>query len=280
MATIQSPLEVLTPGMVREFMVISTREHAHGQSTLSLAAIETQAFWHRIKLMQAEDVPVHVTVTAVTKGGLLVQYKHLQYKHLQYKHLQYKHLQYKHLQYKHLQGFMPNSQLGSARKRESLADYVGKELPALFLEVDKDEARLVFGHRRAFKNIAMRQLEEGHVVTGVVSAIKVYGAFVDIDAGPGCIRGLLHISQISHERLISVGQPMQVGEGIKAMVFKKDMDNGRVTLSTKHLENDHEYMLRNKQLVFDGAEAMAEEWRARLTLKKQAEVVSGGNSDL
>lgn len=63
------------------------------------------------------------------------------------------------------------------------------------------------------------------------------------------------------------------------MVLKKDMDNGRVTLSTKHLENDHGYMLRNKQLVFDGAEAMAEEWRARLTLKKQAEVVNGGNSD-
>lgn len=68
----------------------------------------------------------------------------------------------------------------------------------------------MFGHRRAFENIAMRQLEEGHVVTGVVSAIKVYGAFVDIDAGPGCIRGLLHISQISHERLISVGQVLQV----------------------------------------------------------------------
>jgi len=70
----------------------------------------------------------------------------------------------------------------------------------------QDEERLVFSHRRASSDAEMQNFRIGDVVTGVVQSVKVYGAFLDI----GGAMGLLHISQITHERLTTVEQVLQV----------------------------------------------------------------------
>jgi small subunit ribosomal protein S1 len=70
----------------------------------------------------------------------------------------------------------------------------------------QDEERLVFSHRRASSDADMQNFRVGDVVTGVVTSVKVYGAFLDI----GGAMGLLHISQITHERLTTVEQVLQV----------------------------------------------------------------------
>ncbi|KAF8068441.1 PU1 [Scenedesmus sp. PABB004] len=234
LARLKSPLEVLRPGMQREF-IVAEEEDEYGEIILSLAAIEAQTFWHRIKQMQEEDVPVYVTVTAATRGGLLVQYNHLE-------------------------GFIPASHLGQNLNSENMEDYVGYELPAKFLEVDEDEERLVFSHRRASSDAEMQNFNVGDVVTGVVHSVKVYGAFLDI----GGAMGLLHISQITHERLTTVEQVLQVGDKLKVMILSMDRDKGRVTLSTKKLEKTPGDMVRDPQLVFENAEAMAESFRQRI----------------
>uniref|UniRef100_A0A383VAR3 S1 motif domain-containing protein n=1 Tax=Tetradesmus obliquus TaxID=3088 RepID=A0A383VAR3_TETOB len=112
-----------------------------------------------------------------------------------------------------------------------------------------------------------------------------YGAFVDIDgtAGtPGVATGLLHISQITHERLSSVAQVLQAGDKLKAMVLSVNIEKGRVTLTTKKLEKEKGDMMRNKQPVFDGAEAMAAEWLARSGPEKKrraGDVIDEGDTD-
>eukprot|EP00882_Tetradesmus_deserticola_P000457 GHRQ01000502.1.p1 GENE.GHRQ01000502.1~~GHRQ01000502.1.p1 ORF type:complete len:466 (+),score=198.13 GHRQ01000502.1:58-1398(+) len=249
LARLKSPLEVLRPGMVREF-IVAEEEDEYGEIILSLAAIEAATFWHRIKQMQQEDLPMYVTVTAATRGGLLVQYHHLE-------------------------GFIPASHLGQTLNSENMEDYVGYELPVKVLEADEDDDRLVFSNRRASSDADMQNFRVGDVATGVVTSVKVYGAFLDI----GGAMGLLHISQITHERLTTVEQVLQVGDKLKVMILSMDMEKGRVTLSTKKLEKEPGDMLRDPQLVFEGAEAMAETFRQRIVNADQGGYV-GDDPDL
>jgi len=98
------------------------------------------------------------------------------------------------------------------------------------------------------------------VVVGVVQSVRPYGAFVDI----GGAIGLLHISQITHERLTTVDQVLAEGDKLKVMILSQDSDRGRVTLSTKKLEPEPGDMLRDPQKVFENADKMAEMFRQRV----------------
>eukprot|EP00879_Flechtneria_rotunda_P015096 GHRR01015776.1.p2 GENE.GHRR01015776.1~~GHRR01015776.1.p2 ORF type:complete len:235 (+),score=92.81 GHRR01015776.1:1082-1786(+) len=125
----------------------------------------------------------------------------------------------------------------------------------------QEEERLVFSHRRASSDADMQNFNVGDVVVGVVQSVKVYGAFLDIGGGT---MGLLHISQITHERLTTVEQVLQVGDKLKVMILSMDRDRGRVTLSTKKLEPTPGDMLRDPQLVFEKAEEMASAFVKRI----------------
>lgn len=72
----------------------------------------------------------------------------------------------------------------------------------------------MFSHRRASSDGDMQNFKVGDVVTGVVQSVKVYGAFLDI----GGAMGLLHISQITHERLTTVEQVLQVSQQGQGML--------------------------------------------------------------
>jgi len=100
----------------------------------------------------------------------------------------------------------------------------------------------------------------GDVVVGVVQSVRPYGAFVDI----GGAIGLLHISQITHERLTTVDQVLAEGDKLKVMILSQDSDRGRVTLSTKKLEPSPGDMLRDPQKVFENADKMAEMFKQRV----------------
>eukprot|EP00775_Hariotina_reticulata_P002313 gene2313-2621_t len=132
---------------------------------------------------------------------------------------------------------------------------------------DQDEERLVFSHRRASSDAEMQNFRKGDLVTGVVQSIKEYGAFLDIGGGTG----LLHISQITHERLTSVEQVLQVGDELKVLILSVNKDERRISLSTKKLEANPGDMLRDRQLVFAGAEAMAQAFRERVTSAEEQE---------
>ncbi|GFH29480.1 ribosomal protein S1 homologue [Haematococcus lacustris] len=156
---------------------------------------------------------------------------------------------------------------------ETMESLVGYDLPAKFLEIDEERDRLVFSNKRASAagSGSMQNMKIGDVVEGVVQSIKPYGAFVDL----GGISGLLHISQITQGRILSVERILKEGDKLKVMVLSHDRDRGRVTLSTKKLEPNPGDMLRDPQLVFDKAEEMAEAFKSRVA----AAVTQAGMED-
>ncbi|PNH04632.1 30S ribosomal protein S1, chloroplastic [Tetrabaena socialis] len=99
----------------------------------------------------------------------------------------------------------------------------------------------------------------GDLVAGVVTAIRSYGAFLDLGSGHD---GLLHKGQISQEPIGDARAVLKMGDTVKALVLDS---RGGLTfdLSTQELEPTPGDMLRNPQLVYDRAEAMAVQYRQR-----------------
>lgn len=81
------------------------------------------------------------------------------------------------------------------------------------MEVDEEQSRLVLSNRKAMAD-SQAQLGIGSVVVGTVQSLKPYGAFIDI----GGINGLLHVSQISHDRVSDISTVLQPGDTLKVFV--------------------------------------------------------------
>ncbi|ELR97919.1 30S ribosomal protein S1, partial [Gloeocapsa sp. PCC 73106] len=228
---VDDPLEVLQAEETREFFILSD-ENEDGQLTLSLRRIEYMRAWERVRQLQTEDATVRSLVFATNRGGALVRIEGLR-------------------------GFIPGSHISTRQAKE---DLVGQELPLKFLEVDEERNRLVLSHRRALVEKKMNRLEVGEVVIGTVRGIKPYGAFIDI----GGVSGLLHISEISHEHIETPHTVFNVNDELKVMIIDLDAERGRISLSTKQLEPEPGDMLKDKNIVFDKAEEMAEKYRQKL----------------
>ena len=80
------------------------------------------------------------------------------------------------------------------------------------MEVDEEQGRLVLSNRKAMAD-SQAQLGIGSVVLGTVESLKPYGAFIDI----GGINGLLHVSQISHDRVADISTVLQPGDTLKVL---------------------------------------------------------------
>jgi small subunit ribosomal protein S1 len=228
---VDAPGEVLQSDETREFFIL-TDENEDGQLTLSIRRIEYMRAWERVRQLQTEDATVRSLVFATNRGGALVRIEGLR-------------------------GFIPGSHISTRQPKE---DLVGQELPLKFLEVDEDRNRLVLSHRRALVERKMNGLEVGEVVIGSVRGIKPYGAFIDI----GGVSGLLHISEISHDHIDTPHSVFQVNDELKVMIIDLDAERGRISLSTKQLEPEPGDMLKNRDLVFEKAEEMAEKYREKL----------------
>jgi len=112
----------------------------------------------------------------------------------------------------------------------------------------------------------INNLNVGSVLAGVVTAVKPYGAFVDL----GGMSGLLHISQISCDHISDVASVLPLGAPIKCMVISQDKSKGRVALSTKTLESEPGDMLKKREKVFEEAEATAAKYQERLEAERKA----------
>ncbi|MGF1588622.1 MAG: 30S ribosomal protein S1 [Pleurocapsa sp.] len=243
---VDNPSEVLQADETREFFIL-TDENEDGQLTLSIRRIEYMRAWERVRQLQQEDATVRSNVFATNRGGALVRIEGLR-------------------------GFIPGSHISA---REAKEDLVGEDLPLKFLEVDEERNRLVLSHRRALVERKMNGLEVGQVVRGSVRGIKPYGAFIDI----GGVSGLLHISEISHDHIDTPHSVFGVNDELKVMIIDLDAERGRISLSTKQLEPEPGDMLKNREIVFEKAEEMAEKYRQKLlseaegiTLEEEAAV--------
>ncbi|CAM8944074.1 unnamed protein product [Rhodiola kirilowii] len=227
----------ICPGFVDEFTIIGENE-ADDSLVLSLREIQCELAWERCRQLQAENVVVKGKVVGANKGGIVVEVEALK-------------------------GFVPFSQISSKATAEELMD---KELPLKIVEVDQEQSRMILSNRKAVAD-SQSQLGIGSVVTGTVQSLKPYGAFIDI----GGISGLLHVSQISHDRITDIESVLQPGDTLKVMILSHDRERSRVSLSTKKLEPTPGDMIRNPTLVFEKAEEMAQTFRQRIA---QAEAMA------
>jgi small subunit ribosomal protein S1 len=145
-----------------------------------------------------------------------------------------------------LRGFVPSSQLpGSPRAKppedkrmDQLKGFVGQKLPVKVIEVDRNRRRLILSARAAerewraqMKDHIFSELKEGEIRHGVVSSLCDFGAFVDL----GGVEGLVHVSELSWQRVRHPKEVLKVGEEVNAYVLRVDKERQRVGLSIKKL---------------------------------------------
>ena len=188
--------------------------------------------------MNAEDALFEAEVCAVNRGGAIVLVEGLR-------------------------AFLPGSHLTGTIATEEL---IGDKLPLKFLEVNPDNNKLVVSNRRAIVETQMNDLSRGDVVDGMIKALKPYGAFVEV----GGMSGLLHISQISYDRIDNLEKLFQPGDKVKCMIIDHDKLNGRIALSTKTLEPEPGDMLKDSARVFELADETAAKYHERMEADRKA----------
>lgn len=226
--------EVLPLREELDFLIIGEQD-ADGQVTLSRRQLEVKRVWDELAELQDNHKSVQVRVQNVNKGGVTVEFQGLR-------------------------GFVPRSHLS---ERDNLNSLIGQNLTVTLLEADLDRNKLVFSQREATRSAGFNQLELGQLVEGKVVSIKPFGVFVDFDG----ITGLLHIKQVSQNFIESLPTVFQIGQPIKAVITDLDEGKGRISLSTRLLENYPGEMLEKMSEVMDSAEARAE--RARQKIMQQ-----------
>ncbi len=216
--------EVLPLQEELEFLIIREQD-AEGQVTLSRKQLEIQHIWEKLVQMQESSQTVQVRVTGVNKGGVTVDLQSLR-------------------------GFIPRSHLA---ERDNLEALKGQNLTVGFLEVDRNNKKLILSQRLATRSSNFNLLEIGQLVEGKVTGIKPFGVFVDVE-GMGA---LLHIKQVSQRFIESLEKVFQVGQQIKAVVIDLDEGKGRIAISTRVLENFPGEVVENLEEVMNSAEARA-----------------------
>ncbi len=141
-----------------------------------------------------------------------------------------------------IRGFIPASQIALYRV-ENLNEYLGKKLLCVITKVSKKgkHKNVVLSHRAILerekeeeRKKKLESIEPGQVVEGTVANLREFGAFVDI----GGLDGLLHVSQLSWERVKHPSDVLEVGQKIRVKIEKVNKQTGKISLSYKAL-SDH-----------------------------------------
>ena len=203
--------DLVKPGETLELLVL---RQVVGKDTdtvtylVSKKRLEARKAWD--KLVGREEAVVTVKGTRAVKGGLSVEFEGLR-------------------------GFIPASMLDTRFVRNT-ERFVGQEFDAKIKEVDPKENRFILSRREVVEaeSAAARaevfgKLNVGDVVTGKVARITSFGAFIDL----GGVDGLVHLTELSHERNVSPKSVVTVGEEIQVKVLDLNEEEGRVSLSLK-----------------------------------------------
>ncbi len=207
------PHEVVELDQQIEALVL-TKEDKDGRLILSKKRAQYERAWGDVEAKKDADEPIKGTVIEVVKGGLILDIG--------------------------LRGFLPASLVEMRRVRD-LQPYVGKELEAKIIELDKNRNNVVLS-RRAFleqtqsevRSEFLGKLAKGQHRHGVVSSIVNFGAFVDL----GGVDGLVHVSELSWKHIDHPSEVVEVGQEVDVEVLDVDLDRERVSLSLKATQED------------------------------------------
>jgi small subunit ribosomal protein S1 len=208
------PSEVVQVGDHIEALVLQ-KEDKEGRLILSKKRAQYERAWTRIEDIMKRGVTIKGPVIEVVKGGLILDIG--------------------------LRGFLPAS-LVELRRVRDLHPYVGQELEAKIIELDRNRNNVVLS-RRAFleesqsegRKKFLESLKKGERRRGVVSSIVNFGAFVDIGGG---VDGLVHVSELSWKHVDHPSEVVAVGQEVDVEVLDVDLERERVSLSLKATQED------------------------------------------
>ena len=207
------PNDVVKVGDSVEALVLQ-KEDKEGRLILSKKRAQYERAWGDVEKVKEADGIVKGTVIEVVKGGVIVDIG--------------------------LRGFLPASLIELRRVRD-LGPYLGTEVEAKILELDKNRNNVVLSRRALLeqsqsenRSTMMNDLAKGQIRTGVVSSIVNFGAFIDL----GGVDGLVHVSELSWKHIEHASEVVEVGQEVTVEVLEVDSDRERVSLSLKATQED------------------------------------------
>jgi small subunit ribosomal protein S1 len=197
-------------------------EDPNGNVVLSYTRAKEEKDWKRVEEMLESGETLDTIVEGFNKGGLLVPVGELR-------------------------GFVPGSLVSVFREQEGETpeerweETVGETITLKVIEVDRSRQRLILSERdaigetrEAIKEQLIEDLEVGDRVTGYVSSLADFGAFVNIQG----VDGLVHLSELSWEHVDHPRDVVKVGQEVKVEVISLDEEKRRIGLSLRRLEDD------------------------------------------
>ena len=203
-------MEAIHPGDEITATVLATND---GEGNMVLSKKEANAIlaWDKLRQMMEDRTIVKVKIQEVVNAGAIAYLEGIR-------------------------GFIPASRL-SDEYVEELADWNGKTIEATVITADEENRRLVLSGREAARekkqaetNKKIAKCEVGAVMNGTVETLKDYGAFVALENG---LTGLLHISQISTQRIKHPGAVLKEGQEVTVKIISTA--NNKISLSMKEL---------------------------------------------
>jgi small subunit ribosomal protein S1 len=207
------PAEVVQVGEHMEALVLQ-KEDKEGRLILSKKRAQYERAWGKIEETMQSGQTIKGPVIEVVKGGLILDIG--------------------------LRGFLPASLVDLRRVRD-LQPFVGQELEAKIIELDRNRNNVVLS-RRAFleesqsegRKTFLQNLQKGERRKGTVSSIVNFGAFVDL----GGVDGLVHVSELSWKHVDHPQEVVAVGQEVEVEVLDVDLERERVSLSLKATQED------------------------------------------
>src|SRR5678815_3933877 len=194
--------------------LVMTKEDAEGRLILSKKRARFEMAWKRIEQAAESGEPVEGTVIEVVKGGLILDLG--------------------------VRGFLPAS-LVDIRRVQDLDEFMGQTLRCKVIELNRSRNNVVLSRRavleeerKEMRQAILDRLSPGDVVTGTISNIVDFGAFVDLEG----IDGLIHISELSWSHVNHPSEVVSIGDTVRVKVLDIDRDRQRISLGLKQTQED------------------------------------------
>lgn len=202
---------------------VASDENERGQILLSLKRAMFDKLWTMLDDYLKNEKEVVVKTVELNRGGMIVRWQGLR-------------------------GFIPSSQFG-ASYASNLQSLVGKDISVKPIEVDREKNRLIFSEKHVSEAAVMEQRESalkgvkvGNTFSGSVTGVLSFGAFVAVPVTSGketiTVEGLVHISEISWEKVEDIHKYLKVGDSVSVKVLGVEEGTGKLNLSMKQLQAD------------------------------------------
>lgn len=209
---------------------VASEENERGQILLSLKRAMFDKLWNMLEDYLKNETEVQVKTVELNRGGMIVRWQGLR-------------------------GFVPSSQFG-ASYQGNLQGLVGKTISVKPIEVDREKNRLIFSEKHvseagemAQRETALKAVKVGDTFEGKVTGVLSFGAFVAVTVDPSSpkgsegagkitVEGLVHISEISWEKVEDIHKYLKVGDSVKVKVLGVEEGTGKLNLSIKQLQTD------------------------------------------